>query len=145
MNQSKLFTASIRQFLSDFGPSLVIVGMSILSALPVVKSSGVVIATLPLPIAAASSLSPHLLSLSAVLHNLWSIPIQLRLLSFFPAVLLSMLFFLDQNISSRAVNSICVRKGGAYHVDMAVLSAITFCLSLLGLPWVCAATVQVIV
>ncbi|CAN0497315.1 unnamed protein product, partial [Scytosiphon promiscuus] len=55
------------------------------------------------------------------------------------------LFFLDQNISARVVNSPRHKmvKGAAYHQDMLVLGIITGALSLVGLPWQCAATVQV--
>lgn len=55
------------------------------------------------------------------------------------------LFFLDQNISSRVVNSPRHKmvKGPAYHQDMLVLGLITAVLSVVGLPWQCAATVQV--
>ncbi|CAN0315882.1 unnamed protein product, partial [Ectocarpus sp. 4 AP-2014] len=54
------------------------------------------------------------------------------------------LFFLDQNISARVVNSPRhkMTKGGAYHQDMLVLGIITGLLSVVGLPWQCAATVQ---
>ena len=53
-----------------------------------------------------------------------------------------MLFYLDQNISVRAVNAFDLKKGEAYHLDMLILSFIVFVLSISGLPWVCAATVQ---
>jgi hypothetical protein len=59
-----------------------------------------------------------------------------------PAVLLTVLFYFDQNISVRAVNACDVKKGEAYHLDMLVLSVIMLSLSALGLPWICAATVQ---
>lgn len=59
--------------------------------------------------------------------------------------LLQSLFFLDQNISARVVNSPRHKmvKGAAYHQDMLVLGIITGLLSVVGLPWQCAATVQV--
>ena len=65
--------------------------------------------------------------------------------SVFLVLLWQSLFFLDQNISSRVVNSPRHKmvKGPAYHQDMLVLGLITGLLSIVGLPWQCAATVQV--
>ena len=59
-----------------------------------------------------------------------------------PAVLLTMLFYLDQNISIRTVNGFKMKKGDAYHLDMLVLAGVVLVLSVSGLPWVCGATVQ---
>ncbi|GMI11332.1 hypothetical protein TrRE_jg13577, partial [Triparma retinervis] len=61
-----------------------------------------------------------------------------------PALLLTGLFYFDQNISVRVVNSPenKLKKGGAYSLDMFALSIITATLSLMGLPWMCGATVQ---
>jgi solute carrier family 4 (sodium borate transporter), member 11 len=55
--------------------------------------------------------------------------------------LLSLLFFMDQNISSQMVNSPDnrLRKGSAYHWDMLVVAVINAVLSLFGMPWVHAA------
>ena len=81
--------------------------------------------------------------------DLLSVSPKIRLMCIFPALLLSMLFYLDQNITVRTTESQLVGKAdrklgtkGAYHMDMLVLSGVTAILSVLGLPWVCAATVQ---
>jgi hypothetical protein len=74
--------------------------------------------------------------------DILSVPVKMRFACMLPAVLLTMLFYFDQNISVRAVNACNVKKGEAYHLDMLALSAVMFVLSALGLPWVCAATVQ---
>ncbi|PAA57199.1 hypothetical protein BOX15_Mlig006279g1 [Macrostomum lignano] len=54
------------------------------------------------------------------------------------AIPLSMLFFMDQNISSAMVNCPTnkLRKGSAYHWDLMVVAIINGCLSCFGLPWV---------
>ena len=56
-----------------------------------------------------------------------SIPLNLRLLCAFPATLLPCLFFMDQNISVRLVNSPDnkLKKGAAYNLDMVALGIIT--------------------
>ena len=61
-----------------------------------------------------------------------------------PALLLAGLFYFDQNISVRVVNSPenKLKKPAAYNLDMLALSVITFGLSVTGLPWMCGATVQ---
>ncbi|XP_020617699.1 sodium bicarbonate transporter-like protein 11 isoform X1 [Orbicella faveolata] len=54
---------------------------------------------------------------------------------------LSLLFFMDQNISSAMVNNPGnrLKKGSAYHWDLLVVAAVNSFLSLFGLPWVHAA------
>mmetsp|Transcript_41086 Transcript_41086/g.62200 ORF Transcript_41086/g.62200 Transcript_41086/m.62200 type:complete len:142 (+) Transcript_41086:1542-1967(+) len=56
-----------------------------------------------------------------------SIPITARLLCALPAVLLTSLFFMDQNISVRVVNNPDnkLRKGEAYNLDMIALGIVT--------------------
>ena len=67
-----------------------------------------------------------------------------RWLCAIPALLLTGLFYFDQNISLRVVNSkeSKLKKGAAYSLDMFALSVITGALSICGLPWMCGATVQ---
>jgi len=50
---------------------------------------------------------------------------------------LSLLFFMDQNISAAIVNSPKnnLKKGGAYDWDLLVVAIINIFLSLFGLPW----------
>jgi len=62
----------------------------------------------------------------------WLIPLQsvsmnIRLLCMLPAILLTALFFMDQNISVRVVNNPDrkLKKGPAYNIDMVALGLIT--------------------
>ncbi|CAG0904916.1 unnamed protein product, partial [Darwinula stevensoni] len=50
---------------------------------------------------------------------------------------LSLLFFMDQNITSAMVNNPCnkLKKGPAYHLDLFVVAVLNAFLSLFGLPW----------
>ncbi|CAJ1943162.1 unnamed protein product [Cylindrotheca closterium] len=72
------------------------------------------------------------------------VPIKIKLLCSLPAVLLTALFYMDQNISVRVVNNPDngLKKGAAYNLDMVALGLITGVLSIFGLPWMCGATVQ---
>ena len=73
-----------------------------------------------------------------------SLPLQFRWLALLPAIFLATLFFLDQNITVRTVNSPShqLRKGAAYHLDLCTLGVLTGFASVTGLPWMCSATVQ---
>ncbi|CAG2105510.1 unnamed protein product [Medioppia subpectinata] len=50
---------------------------------------------------------------------------------------LSLLFFMDQNISAAMVNNPCnkLKKGCAYHLDLFVVGILNGFLSMYGLPW----------
>lgn len=65
-------------------------------------------------------------------------------ISIIPALLLSILLYLDQNITVRLVNhsQYKLKKGSGYHLDMLVVSLLVGVCSLLGLPWMVAATVR---
>ena len=78
------------------------------------------------------------------LVDLGELAVPYRLLAAVPALFLATLFFLDQNITVRTVNSPQnkLRKGEAYHLDLFALALVTLGSSLLGLPWMCSATVQ---
>jgi solute carrier family 4 (sodium borate transporter), member 11 len=60
------------------------------------------------------------------------------LLSLAFGFLLFILIFMEQIISSAAVNhpSLNLKKGPAYHWDLFIVSLITLVLSIFGLPWV---------
>jgi HCO3- transporter family len=94
---------------SDFGPVLVIMAMSVITQVSVLSSMGIEFLKVPTQFMLANGrswFSPML-----------SIPVKLRLLCAIPATLLTSLFFLDQNISSRVVNSPKhnMKKPAAYH------------------------------
>jgi hypothetical protein len=132
--RGKLFNKKIRKLISDFGPTAVLLGLSYISTLPMFTSFGIERLRVPQ-------------TFSLVGRWKWTtdflvVPTTIRWLCSIPAVLLTMLFFLDQNISVRAVNACKLKKGDAYHMDLLLLSFIVGGLSLFGLPWTCAATVQ---
>lgn len=69
----------------------------------------------------------------------WLIPLALL-----PAILATILVFLDQQISAVIVNrkDHKLKKGHGYHLDLFVLSFLIILCSFLGLPWFLAATVR---
>ena len=126
-----------RESISDFGPPLVIVGVSALSLLPAITALGT-FTRLSMPggfILAGGR---------PLLIPLMQLPMQFRLLAIVPAIFLATLFFLDQHITVRTVNSPTnkLKKGAAYHVDLCTLGLLTGFASVCGLPWMCSATVQ---
>lgn len=133
---SKFLTQKLRTFVKDFGPVTIFMLMSVLNQQHWLKKFGVRTLTVPSQFQLAGGRN-FLVDLNAVSLNV-------KLLCALPAVLLTALFFMDQNISVRVVNnpSNKLKKGEAYNLDMVALGAITGVVSLFGLPWMCGATVQ---
>jgi len=136
IRRTKLFNFKTRKIISDFGPTLVLIAASVLASHPAIRGLGIETLAVPQAFTLSSLSRPNWL------QDLLSVPNPLKLLSVMPALLLTLLFWLDQNISVRAVNACDLKKGEAYHWDLLVLSAIVGMLSVSGLPWTCAATVQ---
>ena len=136
LRSSRFFVKRIRVFFSDFGPLIAIVAMTLVTFIPGMSAFGLERLQIPNSIAPAGN-RPWLVALFAV-------PWSIRLACMVPAVLLTCLFFLDQNISVRVVNSPShrMKKGPAYHLDLMMLALCTGVCSIFGLPWMCAATVQ---
>ena len=72
-----------------------------------------------------------------------SCPWYLYIVTAIPAILLTILLFMDQQITSVIVNrkEHKLKKGCGYHLDMLVVGVMTGVCSVLGLPWCVAATV----
>jgi len=133
----RYLTARWRESVSDFGPPAVIMGLSAVSLLPAVQSLGT-FSRLSMP--GGFRLSGG----RGLFVNMLALPIGYRWLALLPALFLATLFFLDQNITVRTVNSPShkLRKGAAYHLDLCALGLLTLFASVTGLPWMCSATVQ---
>ncbi|KAH8067620.1 inorganic anion exchanger [Aureococcus anophagefferens] len=132
--RTRFFTAKFRTLIADFGPAFVIVAMSALLRTDAMTGLGS-LARLELGAPRAKMFS---------LVDLGSLAVRYRLLAAIPALFFATLFFLDQNITVRTVNSPQnkLAKDSAYHLDLLALATITLGSSLLGLPWMCSATVQ---
>ena len=124
----------LRQFLADFG-----------SVIAIASATGVAIwlGVRELPVLAVpdqfatTSGRPWLV-------DLWEVPVWAMLAAALPALLCTVLVFLDHNITNRLVNQPDHRltKGPAYHLDLLVVGLLTAALSLFALPWLVAATVR---
>ncbi|CAN8067140.1 unnamed protein product [Agarophyton chilense] len=136
LRTSRYFFKRARNTLADFGPVLSIAAMSAVASIPAVAKVGLERLSIPSSFSLAGG--------RAWVVPIMTTPLSLRLLAIVPALLLTCLFFLDQNISVRVVNSARhkLKKGPAYHLDMLVLAVCTFACSIVGLPWMCAGTVQ---
>lgn len=136
LRTSRYLFKRARTFLADFGPVLSITIMSAIAAIPSVAKIGLERLSIPSSFSLAGGRD--------FLIPFMQVPVMFRLAAIVPALLLTCLFFLDQNISVRVVNSPnhSLKKGPGYHLDMFVLAICTLVCSLFGLPWMCAGTVQ---
>lgn len=136
LRSSRYLVERLRNLLADFGPVLSIALMSGIASIPAVAKIGLQKLSIPSKFALAGN--------RALFIPLFSAPVSVIFASFVPAILLTCLFFLDQNISVRVVNSPVhrLKKGPGYHMDIMVLAICTFVCSIMGLPLMCAGTVQ---
>jgi hypothetical protein len=133
---TKFFNSKIRKIVKNFGPVSTILLFTLLNLHPWAKKFNVPTLSVPDTFQLAGGRN--------FLVGLKDIPVKVRMLCALPATLLTCLFFMDQNISVRLVNNPDnkLKKGAAYSLDMVALGLITGVLSVLGLPWMCGATVQ---
>lgn len=133
--QTRALSRGARKAIAAAGPTVVILAMSALVAHPRMRSLGIPTLVVPASFALGNGRQRLLVDVAPL-------PPRLRMLCALPALLLTMLFYLDQNISVRAASRTGLRKGSAYHLDLLVLALVVGALSACGLPWTCAATVQ---
>jgi len=131
---SRYLRARVREFLADFG-SVIAIGLATFVAVFLHEEelpSLAVPATFP-----TTSGRPWLVDIFAA-------PTWIIFASMVPALLCSVLVYLDQNITSRLVNqsSHRLKKGAGYHLDMLVVGLLIGAFSIFGLPWLVAATVR---
>lgn len=124
----------LRNVLADFSPAIAI-GLMLFARRMV---PAVHLPSLAIPTQFATSTGrPWLLPL-------FSGPSWLPVAAALPAVLVTMLVYLDQNITARLVNSPenKLKKGPAYDLDLLVVGALLGICSIFGLPWLVGATVR---
>ncbi len=132
--RSSYLRPKIREFLADFGPAIALAAMTIVA----VWLHEVFLDVLPTPDTfGTTSGRPWSVDLLAI-------PVWARFAAAGPALLVTVLVFLDQNITARIVNTPDhqLHKGAAYHLDLAVVGLLMAFCSLFGLPWLVAATVR---
>jgi carbonic anhydrase/mannitol/fructose-specific phosphotransferase system IIA component (Ntr-type) len=84
------------------------------------------------------------LNLSDYLVPIFSLPTWGIFLAILPGLCATILIFLDQQITARVVNApqFHLKKGPGYHLDLVVVGGLVSLCSVLGLPWLVAATVR---
>ena len=133
--RSRYLRPQIREFLSDFGPTIALMAMT---AAAMTWFHDVQTTTLPAPDAIQPTID------RSWLINPFAAPVWVWFASIGPAILATVLVFVDQNITARLVNSRDhkLQKGPAFHYDLAVMGVLIAACSLFGLPWLVAATVR---
>lgn len=140
------FNKSIRNNLSNFAPTIgVLLGSYLARSARIAHGVQAALPSLTIPTVFAPTFDrPWLVPL-------FDLPLWARWASIIPALMAYVLLFLDQNITVRVVNSPQYkmdkgrRKGNVLdgmHADLLVISLLTALTSVVGLPWLVAATVR---
>lgn len=133
--KTRYLQPAFREFFADFGPTIAVVSMLCfsLSFYPEVE---------PEALEVPEQFGPT--SDRKWLVNPLTVPKWIWFASAGPALLATVLVYLDQNITARLVNNRDnrLKKGPAYHLDLAVVGGLIGMCSLFGLPWLVAATVR---
>ncbi|XP_063617966.1 electroneutral sodium bicarbonate exchanger 1 isoform X4 [Cydia splendana] len=131
---SLFFPSKVRQIISDFSVIIAILSMSFLD-----YKVGVKTPKLEVP----SEFKPTLPSRNWVITPFNGNPVWSALVAILPALLGTILIFMDQQITAVIVNrkENKLKKGCGYHLDLFVLAILIQICSIMGLPWFVAATV----
>lgn len=132
--QTRFLWEGMRNFLSDFGPAIAIGTMTwIALSFPSIELAA---PKIPEEFGTTSG-RPWRVDLFAV--PTWAI-----FASAVPALMATILLFLDQNITTRLINSPTnkLKKGPGFHLDLLVVGVIIAVCSVFALPWIVAATVH---
>jgi HCO3- transporter family len=137
LRRSPFLIRKVREVVSAFAPTI-----GVLSGI-----GAAAIATKKYDISLPMLTVPSLLSTTCGrpwLVDIFAVSNKVKVLCFFPAVMATVLLFMDQNITVRLIMSKenKLKKGSGLHLDMFVVSIVTAITSLLGMPWMVAATVR---
>ena len=127
----------VRNFVADFAPATG-VAVGLMAAAKTTAAYGVSLPTLNVPEVLGTTIGrPWLVDIMSVSNKV-------KLLCVLPAIMAYILLFMDQNITVRLVMSKenKLKKGNGIHLDMFVTAAITALFSVIGMPWMVAATVR---
>lgn len=147
LRNTTYFTKTVRDTLSNFAPTIGVVTASLIARWAKL-THGAGVASLP-SLAIPSTFATT--SGRPWLVPLMDLPVWARWGTFLPAIMATVLLFLDQNITVRVVNNPRYkmekgrRKGNfidGMHADMLIISILTALTSVVGLPWLVAATVR---
>ncbi|CAG2053057.1 unnamed protein product, partial [Timema podura] len=128
------FPSKIRQVVSDFAVIIAILSMSSLDFY-----TGIPTPKLEVP----AEFKPTLSTRGWVVEPFGRNPFWTAIVAVVPALLGTILIFMDQQITAVIVNrkEFKLKKGCGYHLDLFVLANLIIICSIMGLPWFVAATV----
>lgn len=146
LQRTVYFTKGVRKNVSNFGPTIgVLTGALVARWARLSQGAAAALPSLAIPSTfATTSGRPWRVPLG-------DLPVWARWGAVLPALMATVLLFLDQNITVRLVNNprYKMEKGrrrgsmlDGMHADMLIISGLTFVTSLVGLPWLVAATVR---
>ncbi|XP_065352674.1 electroneutral sodium bicarbonate exchanger 1 isoform X9 [Cloeon dipterum] len=130
---SLFFPSSVRQVISDFGVIIAIFAMTLLDGYMKIDTPKLMV---------PSEFKPTLPNRGWLVSPFIN-PFYTIFLAPLPALLATILIFMDQQITAVIVNrkENKLKKGGGYHLDLFVLAILIMICSAMGLPWFVAATV----
>jgi hypothetical protein len=134
MRRTPYLREKMREFLSDFGPAIALFIMTYVAFL----FPNVVIQTLNVPTTFQTTMT------RSWIVDPFLVPSWVLFGAALPAALLTILIWVNQNITARLVQNSDhqLRKGTSYHWDIFVAGALVGMLSIFGLPWVVGAAVR---
>ena len=134
IRKSRYLLPWMREFISDFGPTIALAAMTIVAF----QFSEVVLDVLPAPDVFGTTTG------RSWFVDPFEAPMWVRFAAIGPAIFSALLVFLEQNITARIVNSPDhkLQRGETYHLDLGIVGILIGACSLFGLPWLRAATVR---
>jgi len=134
IRKSRYLLPWMREFISDFGPTIALAVMTIVYF----QFSEVSLKSLKAPDTFGTTTG------RSWFVDPFDAPIWVRFAAIGPAIFSAMLVFLEQNITARIVNSPDhkLQRGETYHLDLGIVGMLIGACSLFGLPWLRAATVR---
>ena len=137
LRSTKFFNKSLRDTISNFAPTIG-VALAWFIGMQFKSNFGINLSGLDVPAAlSTTSGRPWLI-------DLMELPLWARFASAVPAFMATILLFMDQNITVRLVNSDKhkLKKGHGYDLDLLIIALLTGGCSVIGFPWLVAATVR---
>jgi mannitol/fructose-specific phosphotransferase system IIA component (Ntr-type) len=134
IRKSRYLLPWMREFISDFGPTISLAAMTVVAF----QFSDVILDVLPAPDSFGTT------SGRSWFVDPFEAPMWVRFAAIGPAIFSALLVFLEQNITARIVNSPDhkLQRGETYHLDLGIVGILIGVCSLFGLPWLRAATVR---
>lgn len=137
LRKTTFFNRKLRNVLADFAPTIAVFS-GIAASVAATNRYGICLPKLNVPeVLQTTACRPWLVDIFSVSHKV-------KLLCVFPAIMATVLLFMDQNITVRLMmaKENKLKKGSGLHLDMLVIALVTTITSLLGMPWMVAATVR---